>query len=128
MSCADMKREEGPNDPKLSDRGGWRECCAVGLLGAALVTAVAVRCSAWLGDVGSDIANGALWFRLLWLGVIQAGLIVVLVLLIRIIAELRREQKQYEREKDQNVSKTNKFDGLPVETRRKNLLSLRNRN
>ena len=38
-----------PNDPKLSDRGGWRECCAAGLLGAALVTAVAVRCSAWLG-------------------------------------------------------------------------------
>ena len=38
-----------PNDLKLSDRGGWRECCAVGLLGAALVTAVAVRCSAWLG-------------------------------------------------------------------------------
>lgn len=44
------------NDPKLSDRGGWRECCAAGLLGAALVTAVAVRCSAWLGDVGSPAA------------------------------------------------------------------------
>ncbi len=38
-----------PNDLKLSDRGGWRTCCAVGLLGAACVTAVAVRCSAWLG-------------------------------------------------------------------------------
>ena len=38
-----------PNDPKLSDGGGWRTCCAVGLLGAACVTAVAVRCSAWLG-------------------------------------------------------------------------------
>ena len=45
-------RGKSPNDPKLSERGGWRECCAVGLLGAALVTAVAVRCSAWLGVAG----------------------------------------------------------------------------
>ena len=44
---------ETPNDPKLRDRGGWRECCAAGLLGAALVTAVAVLCSAWL-DVAGD--------------------------------------------------------------------------
>ncbi len=41
-----------PNDPKLSDGGGWRDGC-VGEGGrAAGVTAGAVRCSAWLGDVG----------------------------------------------------------------------------
>ena len=41
-----------PNDPKLSDGGGWRGGCAVGerrRQEAAAVTAVAVRCSAWLG-------------------------------------------------------------------------------
>ncbi len=41
-----------PNDPKLSDDGGWRAGCAVGerrRLEAASVTAGAVRCSAWLG-------------------------------------------------------------------------------
>ena len=41
-----------PNDPKLSDGGGWRDGCAVGERGrpeAASVTAGAVRCSAWLG-------------------------------------------------------------------------------
>ena len=44
-----------PNDPKLSDGGGWRDGCAVGerrRQEAASVTAGAVRCSAWLGDVG----------------------------------------------------------------------------
>ena len=43
---------EWPNDPKLSDRGGWRAGCMVGerrRQEAASVTAVAVRCSAWLG-------------------------------------------------------------------------------
>jgi hypothetical protein len=53
-------RVKTPNDPKLSDRGGWRECCAVGLLGAALVTAVAVRCSAWLGVAGSGMRRAML--------------------------------------------------------------------
>ena len=41
-----------PNDPKLSDGGGWRDGCAVGerrRQEAASVTAGAVRCSAWLG-------------------------------------------------------------------------------
>ena len=41
-----------PNDPKLSDGGGWRGPCMVGGKVAAearAVTAVAVRCSAWLG-------------------------------------------------------------------------------
>ena len=41
-----------PNDPKLSDGGGWRGPCMVGGKAAAearAVTAVAVRCSAWLG-------------------------------------------------------------------------------
>ena len=45
-------REETPNDPKLSDGGGWRGPCMVGGKAAAearAVTAVAVRCSAWLG-------------------------------------------------------------------------------
>ena len=44
-----------PNDPKLSDGGGWRGGCAVGerrRQEAAAVTAVAVRCSAWLGVSG----------------------------------------------------------------------------
>ncbi len=44
-----------PNDPKLSDGGGWRGPCMAGGKAAAearAVTAVAVRCSAWLGDVG----------------------------------------------------------------------------
>ncbi len=43
-----------PNDPKLSDGGGWRAGCTVGARRrpeAASVTAGAVRCSAWLGDV-----------------------------------------------------------------------------
>ena len=41
-----------PNDPKLSDRGGWRGPCMVRerrRQEAGAVTAVAVRCSAWLG-------------------------------------------------------------------------------
>ena len=44
-----------PNDPKLSDGGGWRSPCAgAGGWGrrrweAWAVTAGAVRCSAWLG-------------------------------------------------------------------------------
>ena len=41
-----------PNDPKLSDGGGWRAGCMVAerrRVEAASVTAVAVRCSAWLG-------------------------------------------------------------------------------
>ena len=42
-----------PNDPKLSDRRGWRDRCAAGerrRQEAAGVTAAPVRCSAWLGD------------------------------------------------------------------------------
>ena len=41
-----------PNDPKLSDGGGWRGPCMAGGKAAAearAVTAVAVHCSAWLG-------------------------------------------------------------------------------
>ena len=47
---------KSPNDPKLSDGGGWRAGCTAGgkaAAEAASVTAGAVRCSAWLGDVGS---------------------------------------------------------------------------
>ena len=43
---------ETANDPKLSDGGGWRGPCMAGGKAAAearAVTAVAVRCSAWLG-------------------------------------------------------------------------------
>ena len=43
---------QSPNDPKLSDGGGWRGPCMVGgkaAVEARAVTAVAVRCSAWLG-------------------------------------------------------------------------------
>ena len=43
---------KSPNDPKLSDGGGWRGPCMAGGKAAAearAVTAVAVRCSAWLG-------------------------------------------------------------------------------
>jgi len=64
-----------PNDPKLSDRGGWRECCAVGLLGAALVTAVAVRCSAWLAVAVTWVSvwNLATWMTALMLPLVIAG-------------------------------------------------------
>ena len=44
---------KSPNDPKLSDGGGWRGPCMAGGKAAAearAVTAGAVRCSAWLGD------------------------------------------------------------------------------
>ena len=44
-----------PNDPKLSDGGGWRGPCMAGGKAAAearAVTAGAVRCSAWLGVFG----------------------------------------------------------------------------
>jgi hypothetical protein len=43
-----------PNDPKLSDGGGWRAGCMAGERRrpeAASVTAGPVRCSAWLGHV-----------------------------------------------------------------------------
>ena len=52
------KRSESPNDPKLSDGGGWRAGCMVGgkaAAEAASVTAGAVRCSAWLAV--ADIRN-----------------------------------------------------------------------
>ena len=41
-----------PNDPKLSDRRGWRDRCVAGgkaAAEAAGVTAAPGRCSAWLG-------------------------------------------------------------------------------
>ena len=47
---------EAPNDLKLSDRRGWRDRCAAGgkaAAEAAGVTAAPVRCSAWLGDLGT---------------------------------------------------------------------------
>ena len=50
---------KSPNDPKLSDGGGWRGPCMVGGKAAAearAVTAVAVRCSAWLGVAGLELS------------------------------------------------------------------------
>ena len=44
--------QKSPNDPKLSDRRGWRDRCTAGgkaAAEAAGVTAAPVRCSAWLG-------------------------------------------------------------------------------
>ena len=49
-----------PNDPKLSDSGVRRGTCMVGgkaVVEAGAVTHGAVRCSAWLGDVGCDEAR-----------------------------------------------------------------------
>ena len=37
-----------PNDPKLRDSGARRDGCRGGSAGAAIVTCVAVLCSAWL--------------------------------------------------------------------------------
>jgi len=48
----------GPNDPKLSDGGGWRDGCTGAGGGAASVTAGAVRCSAWLGALRDPLVIG----------------------------------------------------------------------
>ena len=53
-----QQQADSPNDPKLSDGGGWRGPCMAGGKAAAearAVTAVAVRCSAWLGHSPCDI-------------------------------------------------------------------------
>ena len=88
-----VKARKSPNDPKLSDRGGWRECCAVGLLGAALVTAVAVRCSAWLGDVGSV----GIWRLVLEIAALLLGCIVFAVWAAGI--EMMRAVKRADRDR-----------------------------
>ena len=52
LSVLAMRAGYAPNDPKLSDRRGWRDRCVVGgkaAAEAAGVTAAPVRCSAWLG-------------------------------------------------------------------------------
>ena len=60
MNDEDRENVATPNDPKLSDRRGWRDRCVVGgkaAVEAAGVTAAPVRCSAWLGvavTVGSS--------------------------------------------------------------------------
>jgi hypothetical protein len=62
----DRKEKRGlaaANDPKLSDRRGWRDRCVVGgkaAAEAAGVTAAPVRCSAWLGQFIWSLAKG-LW-------------------------------------------------------------------
>src|SRR5438477_9273665 len=65
-------------------------------------------------DAWAGIREGALWFRLLWLGVIQAGCVVVMVLLIRIIAEIHREDKQKECQNEERDSKADNPLGLFV--------------
>ena len=55
------RASEAPNDPKLSDGGGWRAGCTVEerrRQEAASVTAGAVRCSAWLGVAFVGIRRG----------------------------------------------------------------------
>ena len=49
---ARKEREMTPNDPKLSDCEAGQDACMAGLPGAGGMPSVAVRCSAWLGDVG----------------------------------------------------------------------------
>ena len=44
-------KEVPPIDPKLSDGGAGQDACTAGSAGAGSMTSVAVRCSAWLGDV-----------------------------------------------------------------------------
>ena len=61
------RREETPNDLKLSDSGVRRDGCAVGLRGAAGVTHGAVRWSAWLG-VAAWVESVADWRPKRWLG------------------------------------------------------------
>ena len=59
-----------PNDPKLSDRRGWRDRCVVGgkaAAEAAVAPAAPVRCSAWLGAVRTSLAKlnvDVFWFPL----------------------------------------------------------------
>ena len=56
LKCIEMTCGKAPNDPKLSDGGGWRGLCRWAerwrRSAAQAVTAVAVRCSAWLGVSG----------------------------------------------------------------------------
>src|SRR5260221_14223450 len=57
---------KSPNDPKLSDRGVRRGTCTVGgkaAVEAGAVTHGAVRCSAWLGDLGFGTAVNLRWVR-----------------------------------------------------------------
>ena len=56
------RREEAPNDLKLSDTERRRDACAEGSAGAGGVTERSVRWSAWLGDVPCAVAfiGGAL--------------------------------------------------------------------
>lgn len=54
----DIKDDDkiSPNDPEVSDGGGWQASCTAGgqtEAEAASMTAGAVRCTDWLGDVRS---------------------------------------------------------------------------
>ena len=76
--CLELRRNHGrcgvaPNDPKLSDRGVRLGTCMVGgkaAVEAGAVTHGAVRCSAWLGDVGirDGINAGVLGLGCVWQG------------------------------------------------------------
>ena len=57
--CHSWKTRATPNDPKLSDGGGWRAGCMAGgkaAAEAASVTCAPVGCSAWLGVVRFRVA------------------------------------------------------------------------
>ena len=91
-----------PNDPKLSDGGGWRSAgwwvCGVSL--ACAVTAVAVRWSAWLGD--GWIACGLM---LAWICIGIAW-----VILLRIVFEMH-QSGLYARNNGKRNGKGEKRDG-----------------
>ena len=72
-----------------------------------------VRSSDWLGDVGNDIANGALWFRLLWLPVLVL-LLIALGLLVSVVAEVASEDKERRRKRDQRPSEPHDAASLNV--------------
>ncbi len=66
-ACFDTRDVASPNDPKLSDCGARRAGCgkaagagwakAAGWRAAASVTRGAVRCSAWLAAVATEVFN-----------------------------------------------------------------------
>ena len=59
MFSSNKTGDQSPNDPKLSDCGAWHRLCRKvrGSIAQA-VTRGAVRCSAWLGDVGLLVSLG----------------------------------------------------------------------
>lgn len=93
------ENEHTPNDPKLSERGAGRGCCGkvagvAAVVGAAAVTCVAVRCSAWLGDGSFDFV---LFCRLIQAALCIFG-IVIAVSALRVSRDNQKYLKQREKE------------------------------